>query len=44
MQRNHRAEHAFFVVRPGELGLKNPVHVIRRPDGKVVLWICEGDL
>jgi 4-amino-4-deoxy-L-arabinose transferase-like glycosyltransferase len=34
-------EHAWFVVRPGELDLKNPVHVVRRPDGQEVLWICE---
>ncbi|HEY2954428.1 MAG TPA: phospholipid carrier-dependent glycosyltransferase [Candidatus Eisenbacteria bacterium] len=34
-------QHAWFVVRPGELDLKNPVHVVRRPDGRESLWICE---
>jgi hypothetical protein len=44
LQANGRPDHAYFVVRPGELGIQNPVHVIRRPDGKEVLWIREGDL
>ncbi|HTM57360.1 MAG TPA: glycosyltransferase family 39 protein [Candidatus Udaeobacter sp.] len=39
-----RREHALFMVRPGELGLKNPVYVVRRPDGREVLWLCEVDL
>jgi hypothetical protein len=34
-------QHAWFVVRPGELDLENPVHVVRRPDGQDALWICE---
>ena len=34
-------QHAWFVVRPGELELEDPVHVIRGPDGRDVLWICE---
>ena len=34
-------QHAWFVVRPGELDLKGPVHVVRRPDGRDALWICE---
>jgi 4-amino-4-deoxy-L-arabinose transferase-like glycosyltransferase len=34
-------QHAWFVVRPGELDLKNPVYVVRRPDGSDALWICE---
>jgi 4-amino-4-deoxy-L-arabinose transferase-like glycosyltransferase len=34
-------QHAWFVVRPGELDLKNPVYVVRRPDGRDALWICE---
>lgn len=33
-----------FIVRPGELGLEHPVHVIRRPDGREALWLCEGTL
>jgi 4-amino-4-deoxy-L-arabinose transferase-like glycosyltransferase len=31
----------FFIVRPGELDLKTPVHQITRPDGQVTLWICQ---
>jgi 4-amino-4-deoxy-L-arabinose transferase-like glycosyltransferase len=30
-----------FIVRPGELGLEDPVHRIVRPDGKETLWICQ---
>jgi len=44
MQANGRRERALFVVRPRELGLENPVHVIRGPRGEELLWICEGDL
>lgn len=29
-----------FIVRPGELGLKDPVHRIRRHNGQETLWIC----
>jgi len=29
-----------FIVRPGELGLKNPIYQICRPDEAVTLWIC----
>lgn len=34
-------QHAWFIVRPGELDLANPVYVVRRPDGQPALWICE---
>jgi 4-amino-4-deoxy-L-arabinose transferase-like glycosyltransferase len=34
-------QHAWFVVRPGELDLKGPTYVVRRPDGTEALWICE---
>lgn len=44
LEANARADHAYFVVRPHELGLKNPVHVLLDPAGKESLWICEGDL
>ena len=44
MQADGRRERALFVVRPHELGLENPVHVIRGPRGEEMLWICEGDL
>ena len=33
--------HALFVVRPHELGLTDPVHVIRDPFGHERLWICD---
>ena len=29
---------------PHELGLEDPVHVIRGPDGRDLLWVCEGEL
>ncbi len=29
------------LVRPGELDLKDPVYVVRRPGGREVLWVCE---
>ena len=44
LRANGRPDHVAFVVRPHELGLLDPVHVIRRPDGREVLWICEGTL
>jgi len=28
-----------FIVRPGELGLKGPIHQIYGPDGEATLWI-----
>jgi 4-amino-4-deoxy-L-arabinose transferase-like glycosyltransferase len=34
-------EHAWFIVRPGELDLEKPTYVVRGPDGSAVLWICE---
>ena len=34
----------YFIVRPGELGLGNPVYVVHRPDGSDALWICERRL
>jgi 4-amino-4-deoxy-L-arabinose transferase-like glycosyltransferase len=43
-QADRRPERVLFVLRPGELGLGNPVHVIRRPDGTEALWICEETL
>lgn len=35
---------AILVVRPHELGLQHPVHVVRGPDGRELLWVCEGTL
>lgn len=43
-QADGRDRPVLFVVRPGELGLTDPVHVVRRPDGREVLWLCEGTL
>jgi hypothetical protein len=43
MQADKIEQRALFVLRPGELGLKNPVHVVRGPDGDE-LWLCEVTL
>ncbi len=43
-QADGRDRPVLFIVRPGELGLSEPVHVIRRPDGRETLWLCEGTL
>jgi hypothetical protein len=39
-----RAERVLFVLRPKELGLGDPVHVVRGPGGKEMLWLCEVEL
>jgi hypothetical protein len=44
LQANGREDHSYFVLRPGELGLQRPVHVVRRPDGTETLWILEEGL
>jgi 4-amino-4-deoxy-L-arabinose transferase-like glycosyltransferase len=37
-----RKARILFIVRPGELGLKNPIHQIYRPyDGEPALWMCQ---
>ncbi len=41
LQKSTEDKNVIFIVRPGELGLKNPVHRIYRPDGQEVLWICQ---
>jgi 4-amino-4-deoxy-L-arabinose transferase-like glycosyltransferase len=33
-----------FIVRPGELGLKNPTHQIYSPNGTAALWLCEAQV
>jgi hypothetical protein len=33
-------DRAIFIVRPNELGFKNPIHQICHPDGTPTLWIC----
>ncbi|GAI45982.1 unnamed protein product, partial [marine sediment metagenome] len=40
LQQSTEDKNVIFIVRPGELGLKNPIHRIYRPDGREVLWIC----
>jgi hypothetical protein len=44
MRASGRKVHALFVVRPHELGLRDPVHVILGPHGEERLWICEGEI
>ena len=44
MQADGRRERVLFVVRPHELGLQDPVHVVRGPRGEERLWICAVDL
>jgi 4-amino-4-deoxy-L-arabinose transferase-like glycosyltransferase len=34
-----KPERVFFIVRPGELGLKDPAYVVRGPDGRDALWV-----
>jgi len=36
-----RKDNILFIVRPGECGLKNPIHQIYQPDGKASLWLCK---
>lgn len=43
LQANDRIERALFVIRPGQLGLSSPVHVIRGPLGEA-LWLVEAEL
>ncbi len=33
--------HILFIVRPGELGLTDPVYRISDPTGKECLWLCQ---
>jgi 4-amino-4-deoxy-L-arabinose transferase-like glycosyltransferase len=39
-----KPERVLFIVRPGELGLQNPEHVVRGPGGHDALWIVERRL
>ena len=43
LQADGRPEHAAFLLRPGELGLENPVFV-GRTGGREMIRICEVDL
>lgn len=41
---NGREDRVWFVVRPNELGLTDPVHRIIGPTGEEMLWICRRTL
>lgn len=41
---NGRADRVLFIVRPGELGLDQPLHTINGPNGQAVLWIVGKEL
>jgi hypothetical protein len=34
-----KPQRVLFVVRPGELGLTEPLYVVRGPDGRDALWV-----
>lgn len=40
LEANGRPDHVIFIVRPGQLGLKDPVAVFRNGNEEM-LWICE---
>jgi len=47
LQADHRADRVFFIVRPRQLGLRNPVHVVKEAAGGglgEVMWVCEDTL
>jgi 4-amino-4-deoxy-L-arabinose transferase-like glycosyltransferase len=41
LRTNGRKDLVAFVVRPGEYNFQNPSYVVRGPDGKDALWVCE---
>ena len=41
MNADNKEQHVLFVLRPGELGLEHPTHVILRPDGQPALWLFD---
>jgi hypothetical protein len=41
MNADNKEQHVLFVLRPGELGLEHPTHVISRPDGQPALWLFD---
>ena len=41
MDSDNVQQHVLFVLRPRELGLEHPTHVISGPDGKPVLWLFD---
>jgi len=44
LEKNGRVDRVLFIVRPGELGLVDPLYAVRGPDGRDVLWICGRQL
>jgi hypothetical protein len=41
LKRQPSDKRILFIVRPGELGLKNPIYRITDPAGQDCLWLCE---
>jgi len=41
LRRQPSDKRILFIVRPGELGLTNPIYRITDPTGKDCLWLCE---
>ncbi len=41
---NGRRDHVAFIVRPGQLPGVKPSFIIRGPDGKETLWVCEAEI
>ena len=41
LQRGFLPSRIFFIIRPGELNLSQPIYRIVNPDGIASLWICE---
>lgn len=42
--RDGKPQRVVFIVRPGEIQATDPVYVVRRPDGREVLWVVERTL
>ena len=41
---NGRRDRAAFIVRPGQIPGAKPSFVVRAPDGREVLWVCEAEI
>ena len=39
--KNDRKDRVALIVRPGQFKGLQPAYVVRRPDGKAVLWVCD---
>ena len=44
LQSNGRRDRVLFIIRPGELPLRYPIHAVQGPDGTVPLLFYERDL